>query len=256
MELKVMSFNIRCDCDPGTEAWGARFVNLVSLIRNAAPDLIGFQEPRHHQYLDLQNRFPDYGSVGAGRDDGKDAGERAAIFYKKDRFTLLDSGGFWLSETPHKPSLGWDAVCIRICTFAKLLDKATGKEFVHYNTHLDHSGPTAKKEGALLVRTKILTETAPAFITGDFNMGEHTEPYQILTSHGLADAKYSAKATMSHGTFHGYNPGPDMAEKSPIDYLFFSMGKFEINSYEVLVNGGEGCYTSDHYPVLVGMVQG
>lgn len=253
--LSVMSFNIRCSCDTGTEAWEARFVNFVPLVKNANPDLIGFQEVRHNQYLDLIGNFPEYGSVGIGRDDGINAGERAAIFYKKDRFMLLETGDFWLSETPDKPSMGWDAVCIRICTYAKLLDNKTNKEFIHYNTHLDHVGQTAMLEGAELIQKNVLDSKMPAFITGDFNVNEKSAPYNVMTRNGLSDSKYVAKSTMSYGTFHDYKPGDNISSESPIDYIFFTDNHFDIESYKVLINGSEGKYTSDHYPILVTLMQ-
>jgi endonuclease/exonuclease/phosphatase family metal-dependent hydrolase len=252
-ELRVMSFNIRNAASDKntTESWEARLDNLVALIRGASPDLIGFQEVLHGQYLDLAGRFPEYSSVGAGRDDGINAGEYAAVFYRKDRFGLIESGSFWLSETPEKPSLGWDAACIRICTYAKLLDNKTQKIFTQYNTHLDHIGQTAVLESAKLIRGAMLDKKIPAFVTGDFNMAEKSAPYNILTQGGLSDAKYSAGSSMSHGTFHGYDPGGNTKSDSPIDYLFYTDGDFNIKEYKVLVNGGKGAYTSDHYPVLV-----
>jgi len=253
--LTVMSFNVRTLCDTGTEAWENRLVNLVPFVKSANPDLIGFQELQHPQYLDMVAHFPEYSSVGVGRGDGVNACERAAIFYKKDRFTLLKNGDFWLSETPDKPSYGWDAACIRICTYAKLLDNVTGKEFTHFNTHMDHVGKTAMYEGAKLIRKAMLKADTPAFVTGDFNIEERSEPYKVMTESGLSDAKYTAKTTMSYGTYHAYKPGPDISSQSPIDYLFFMDRKFEILSYEVMVNGSEGEYTSDHYPILVRIAQ-
>ena len=253
--LSVMSFNIRNSCDNGTEAWDARILNFVRLVKSANPDLIGFQEVLHNQYIDLIDHFREYDSVGIGRDDGVNAGERAAIFYKKDRFTLLDTGNFWLSESPDKPSFGWDAVCIRICTYAKLLDNITQKEFIHYNTHLDHVGQTAMLEGTKLISKHILESKMPAFVTGDFNINEKSAPYNIMAQNGLSDSKYAAKSTMSYGTFHSYNPSDNICDESPIDYIFFTDNNFNIESYEVLVNGSEGRYTSDHYPVLVMLEQ-
>lgn len=248
-----MSFNIRNACDTGTEAWEARIINFVPLIKKHNPDLIGFQEVLHKQYLDLTKHFPEYSSLGIGRDDGKDQGERASIFYKKDHFTLLESGNFWLSETPDKPTFGWDAVCIRICTFAKFLDNKTKKEFTHYNTHLDHVGEIAQYQGAKMVREAMLACKTPAFATGDFNVIEKSSPYKVMTDAGLVDAKYVAKSSMSYGTFHEYSSDTAIAENSPIDYLFLTDGNFNVESYEVLINGSEGKYTSDHYPVLVKM---
>ena len=253
--LSVMSFNIRNSCDKGTEAWDMRLVNLIPLVKNANPDLIGTQEVLHNQYIDLTEKFPEYDSVGVGRGDGINADERAAIFYKKDRFALLESGNFWLSETPAQPSMGWDAVCIRICTYAKLRDNKTQKEFIHYNTHLDHVGQTAMLEGAKLIHKRVLESKMPAVITGDFNIPEKSAPYHVMTQNGLRDSKYAAKSTMTYGTFHGYNPGENLSAESPIDYLFFTDNHFDIESYKVLVNGGPGQYTSDHYPILIKLAQ-
>jgi endonuclease/exonuclease/phosphatase family metal-dependent hydrolase len=249
-----MSFNIRNSSDTGTEAWDLRLVNLVPLVKNADPDLIGFQEVLHNQYLDLIERFPEYAHYGIGRDDGVNAGERAAIFYKKDRFSLLEAGNFWLSQTPDTPSFGWDAVCIRICTYIKVLDNKTQKKLMHLNTHLDHEGQTAMLESAKLIRKKMLEMDMPAFVTGDFNINEKSAPYDVMTQKGLSDAKYTAKSSMACGTFHGYCPSDNISNESPIDYLFHTPG-FEIESYKVLVNGSKGKYTSDHYPVLVKLYQ-
>jgi len=254
-EICVMSFNIRNSCDRGTESWEARIGNFIRLVRNASPDLIGFQEVLHGQYIDLIKNFPEYNYAGVGRDDGVNAGEYAAIFYKKERFSLIESNNFWLSETPGKPSFGWDAVCIRICTYVKLLDNKTQKQFIFYNTHLDHVGKTAMLEGAKLIRKIILDKKIPSLITGDFNVHEKSAPYNIMTQTGLNDAKYTAKSSMSHGTIHGYNPSETVKNDSPIDYLFYTDGDFDIETYKVLVNGKEGEYTSDHYPILITLSQ-
>jgi len=249
-EIRVMSFNIRNDCDTGTESWDSRIDNFVRLVKNASPDLMGFQEVLHGQYVDLIERFPEYAFAGAGRDDGVNSGEYAAIFYKKDRFTLIETGNFWLSETPDRPSMGWDAVCIRICTYVKLIDNKTQKQFIHYNTHLDHVGQVAMLEGAKLIQKTMLDKKIASFVTGDFNIQEKSAPYNIMTQSGLSDAKYTAKSSMSHGTFHNYSPSDRVQNDSPIDYLFHT-DDFDINTYKVLVNGNEGAYTSDHYPILV-----
>jgi len=254
-EICVMTFNIRNSSDTGTESWKSRLINFVPLVKNVAPDVIGFQEVLHNQYLDLIENFPEYAYVGVGRDDGANAGEYAAIFYKKERFSLIETGNFWLSETPDRPSFGWDAVCIRICTYAKLFDNITNKKFIHYNTHLDHVGKTAMLEGAKLIRNAALNSKMPACVTGDFNVQEQSAPYNIMTEPGLKDAKYTAKISMSHGTFHGYRPSETVSDNSPIDYVFYTENDFEAESYKVLVNGYEGNYTSDHYPVVATLIQ-
>ncbi|MCL2774953.1 MAG: endonuclease/exonuclease/phosphatase family protein [Oscillospiraceae bacterium] len=254
-KIRVMSFNIRNACDKGAEAWESRIVNFVPLVKNASPDLIGFQEVLHSQYIDLTECFPEYASAGVGRDDGVHAGEYAAIFYRKNRFSLLETNSFWLSEMPDRPSLGWDAACIRICTYVILLDNETQKKFIHYNTHLDHVGQTAMLEGAKLIRNNMLKTEIPSFLTGDFNVKEKSAPYNIMTEAGVSDAKYTAKSSMSHGTFHGYRPSSTIEKDSPIDYLFYTSNDFYIESYKVLINGFEGAYTSDHYPIVVTLSQ-
>ena len=250
MEIKIMSFNVRYKNNHDEQSWDIRLKRIVPLIKNAAPELIGFQEVLHPQLLDLAGSFDEYGHAGAGREDGKTKGEYALIFFKKSRFDLLDSGTFWLSETPETPSFGWDAVCIRICTWVRLADKITGKEFYHFNTHIDHVGKKARLKGAEMIRAAVLGKNAPAVITGDFNSFEGSPVYKIMTGEGLYDAKYAAESTMSHGTANAFIV-MDISAFSPIDYIFFAGGGFSVKSYKVLVNGQEGEFSSDHYPVLV-----
>jgi len=249
--LKIMSFNIRGDFDSGTEAWDIRKQNLTKIIIAENPDTIGFQEVMPHQYDDLKSLLTGYNSTGIGREDGKSKGEHAAIFFKSSRFTKFKTSSFWLSETPDKPSFGWDAHCIRICTYAKLTDNLTGKEFYHFNTHLDHMGQVAMVEGAKLVRKSALGKKVAAIITGDFNVYEDAEAYKIMTAQGLQDAKYAAKESMSYATFHGYNPPSEsLGKESPIDYIFLTSRDFNVQSYKVIVNGEPGNYASDHYPIV------
>lgn len=253
--LTAMSFNIRNSCDKGTEAWEMRIKNLVPLVLAADPDCIGFQEVLPNQYRDLTDALSAYASVGKAREDGVDKGERSAVFFRKSRFNLLDSGDFWLSETPDVPSFGWDAACIRICTYVRLYDKVTDKEFYHFNTHLDHVGQTAMLEGAKMICAAVRDRNAPAFVTGDFNVNEGSPAYNAMIENGMSDSKYNAVIRYSHGTFHGYNPGENLINESPIDYLFYTGGNFSVSEYKVIVNGGKGEYTSDHYPILVKMTQ-
>jgi len=249
--LTVMSYNIRYANNHDRAPWELRRNHLIPIIQKANPDLIGFQEVLHCQYVDLITQLPEYGHMGIARDDGRDKGERTPIFYRKERFDLLDYGDFWLSETPNVPSLGWDAACSRICTYACFRDKAAGGEFMHFNTHLDHMGRVAQLEGAKLILRRMQANGIPAFITGDFNVEENSIPYNVFTQNGLADAKYAAEQTMSYGTFNNFSNNPNIREQSPIDYLFFNPEHFNIDSYEVLVSGEEGNWASDHYPILV-----
>src|SRR3970282_1470342 len=138
--LKVMTYNMRVAFDEGENSWDNRKEMVASIIKMYAADIVGLQEALRTQLDDLTKLLPEFAWIGAGRDDGKEAGEYSAIFYKKNRFEVLEDTTIWLSETPEKPSLGWDAAYKRIITWAKLKDKETGKVFYLFNTHFDHKG--------------------------------------------------------------------------------------------------------------------
>ena len=107
------------------------------MVRARGVDLLGMQEVLAHQLNDLKERLPEYRAIGAGREDGKEKGEYSAIMYRADRFEAIDSGWFWLSETPEVAgSKGWDGACERMATWAILKEKKTGREFFFINTHL------------------------------------------------------------------------------------------------------------------------
>ena len=178
------------------------------------------QEAHYDWIKALCAGLPDYAYVGVGRNDGKTEGEFSAVFYKKEKFALLDAGSFWLSETPDVPGVkGWDAACVRICSYARLQETDAGRQFVHFNTHLDHRGVVAMQKGAELVAEKAeeICPDLPAFFTGDFNVT------------------------------------PDKYDEPPaiIDYCFVK-GDVQVRSYRVLRDAYPGgLYPSDHFPVLV-----
>ena len=136
----------------------------------------------HSQLLDLLAALPGYGYTGVGRDDGAEAGEYAAVFYKKDRFQLLDSGHFWLSEEPSRPSKGWDAKYVRICCWGRFLDRESGERFWFFTLHTDHKGRRAQVESCRLVvdRIRTMCRGERAVLTGDFNVGQTSESYAVL----------------------------------------------------------------------------
>ena len=254
MDMKIMSFNLLCG---GREQrnWASRAKMVVDTIRRADPDTLGVQEAHHDWMQTLCAGLPDYAFVGVGRDDGKTEGEYSAVFYKKDKFDLLDSGSFWLSETPDVPGVkGWDAACVRICSYAKLREKTSGKPFVHFNTHLDHRGLVAMQKGAELVTEKAaqICPDLPAFFTGDFNVTPDSEPYQTVIRAGFADARQIAAVSDDSVTFHTEVFVTDRTdiELSVIDYCFVK-GDVQVRSFRVLrdVYPG-GLYPSDHFPVL------
>ena len=192
----------------------------------------------------------EYTYFGAGRNDGKQAGEHSAILYKKDRFAVIDSGNFWLSETPDKPGLGWDAVCCnRICSWAKFSDKLTGKKFYVFNVHFDHQGVVARKESGKLMVSKIkeIAKDAPVICTGDFNSTPETEQIKGMASI-LQDA-YSITEQPPYGPVGTTNSFKFTAPmKRRIDYIFVSK-HFGVSKYAVLTDAKDQRYPSDHLPV-------
>lgn len=241
-----MSFNLLCS-GKGSRAWPFRKKLVIEVIKQTAPDSFGVQEA-HQGWMDaLTDGLAEYSFVGVGRDDGKREGEYSAVFFLKDKYELVDSACFWLSETPDVPSKGWDGACTRNCTWAKLRDKATGKEYVHINTHLDHIGPTAQIEGAKMIRdTAASFGVTPVVCTGDFNVYQDSECYNIVVSENMADSKKLAPDTMDSLTFHGFRP---KEIQTIIDFVFIDKNTVKPIKYAVLDHKIGGKFYSDHYAV-------
>ena len=235
--LRVMSFNIRvAKDDDGDNRWDLRKETLVDVIKTSDPDLLGVQEALDLQMNYLNETLTEYASFGVGRNDGKRKGEFTAIFYKKEKFELLDSGTFWLSPTPDKPGKGWDASCVRILTWGKFREVKTKKEFVYANTHFDHGGKVAQLESAKTVLAKfgeMVGDAAPFILTGDFNCDENSEPYRLLTTSGLYDAGKIAKSykIAQPRTYNNYCRVP--VEKGKIIDFAFVNSKCEVLKFEI-----------------------
>ncbi len=245
--MRVMSFNVLCG-GQGERGYIARSGLVTKRIKEINPDTFGVQEAYKNWMNILCKNLPEYGYVGVGRDDGADEGEFSPVFYKKDMFEPVESGTFWLSETPDVPSKGWDGVCIRICTWCILKDKSTGREFAQLNTHLDHRGVTARIKGIRLVIDKIKEFDMPVICTGDFNTDEGSEPYTEMTSGIMGDAKYLAKKTVSGNTFTGFDKEATK-DDSPIDFIFVKRDAVRAEEYKIATDDIEGRQPSDHYAV-------
>jgi endonuclease/exonuclease/phosphatase family metal-dependent hydrolase len=253
--IRVMTFNIRYDNpEDGINRWDNRKQAVSEAIIKQDNDLAGLQEVLINQLNDLDGLLPGYGHVGVGREDGKTKGEYAPIFYKTDRFGLLDQGTFWLSPAPlDTGSIGWDAALTRICTWGKFQDKTSGLEFYFLNTHFDHMGDTARVESARLIVDFINRETnsLPVILTGDFNSSPAEDPYSVLANpeNGLSDVcqlTNSSKAC-NEGTFNGFGSEKDTQR---IDMVFIK-GRWEVGSYKVLKIKDGNVFISDHWPVVV-----
>lgn len=251
--LTVMSFNIRCGlCEPpeNPHNWKKRKYFVAHLIKTHNPDVIGLQEAELFQVEDLVEMLDDYSWIGVGRDDGKDKGEATAILFRTARLSLQGQQTLWLSQTPLKPSLGWDAKFRRTLTIAKLLD-AQSKQFLYvFNTHLDNEGESARQEGAKLLLGEIakIDATSPLVVTGDFNFTATAKGYEIITQ-TLADAeKISATPAVGGGkTFNGF--GENKEPDNKIDFVFVKKST-KVQSHKVDTTVYNNVYPSDHYPVI------
>ncbi|AZA61362.1 endonuclease/exonuclease/phosphatase family protein [Chryseobacterium indoltheticum] len=250
--LKVMSFNIRLNVDSDKEnSWTNRKQDVVDLLSYYHPDYFGVQEALPEQMKDIKNGLKNYDYVGVGRDDGKEKGEFSAIFYDTERLQVMKSGTFWLSETPEKPSRGWDADYNRVCTYAVFKDKKSKKEFLAMNLHFDHIGNVARVKSADLILKKIKEinpKNLPLTLSGDFNLTDDTEPIKII-SQNLKDSFYNSekKHYGPKGTFTAFNVTEVPQDR--IDYIFVK--GFKIKSNRHINDRRENLlYPSDHFPVL------
>jgi len=248
----VGTFNIRYDNprDSGN-LWVDRKAYVASLIRFHDFDVFGTQERLKHQLDDIQQQLPQYERYGIGRDDGQTKGEHSAIFYKKEKFTLLKSGDFWLSETPDKPGFGWDARINRICSWVQLKDQLTGRTFYCFNVHYDHQGMVARRESSKLLLSKIrsISGNDPVILTGDFNGDHHSEWYQSIAHSGvLKDSFREVKYPyVNNGSFQNF--GRNFNAADIIDHIFIS-AHFLVKRWGVLTDSYSGKFPSDHFPIL------
>lgn len=251
--MRIMSFNIRCT-NVGSDSWEDRIGIVSQTMLESEADSIGVQEATPEWMDALEETVGDkYAYVGVGRDDGDDEGEYSAVFYLKDKYTVVDSGTFWLSETPDVPSRGWDAACNRVCTWVHLENKETGEQYVHMNSHFDHVGISARKNSVdmIIERAKQFTDI-PVVFTADMNVVEGSDNYnQFITSDYFDDTKYHAPDSMSYCTYH--DTKPQLHKGDVIDYVMINDG-FDALTYKVVTEGIDGRFVSDHYPIYADIV--
>ena len=246
--LRVMSYNIRnSKAKDGDNAWEIRCDATPAMILDIHPEVFGIQEAYQNQVDYILEHCPDYKMVGVGRDDGVLKGEQMSVFYDTKRINLIDWGTYWLSETPDVPSYGWDAACRRTATWTLLEQKSTGRRFFFVNTHLDHKGATARKEGLALVYNnikKMNPDGVPMVLTGDFNVYPDDECLKDISSL-MKNARENAADTDSRGSFNGFSKD----RLDVIDYIYFS-GFKSSRRFKVVTDEYAGRpFISDHYPV-------
>ena len=252
--LKLVTYNIRLDLESdGENKWSNRKDFWASQINFYEPDVFGIQEALPHQVTDIASALPEYSYVGIGR-DGIGKGESSNIFFKKDRFKMVQEKTFWLSETPEKISKGWDAAFNRVCTYVLLKDNKTKKSFWVFNAHLDHIGEFARTNAIQLILSKIKevnTKKLPVFVIGDFN----TEPNEqrISDLKKQMDDSYDIskqKPFGPNGTFNAFQYFEPVTKR--IDYIFLSKNNpFKVLKYAILTDSKNLKFPSDHFPVLV-----
>jgi len=261
-DLRMMTFNIRYGTANDAENhWDKRKEFLLETIKAFGPDLLGTQETLGFQRDYLAEHLPGYAVLGVGRDDGKQQGEMMALYYRNERFTRLDEGHFWLSETPEQPgSKSWDSSLPRMVTWVKLRD---GKQpnmppILFFNTHFDHRGPQARLQSAKLIRQRAasLGQGCSIIVTGDFNSGEGSKPYEALFSaqdgspSPVIDCYRSVHPTReeNEGTATGFKATSTRGAR--IDWIACSP-EWKVLSAQIDRTEREGRTPSDHFPVEV-----
>ena len=251
-EIRIMSCNVRYLelRDIGKKSWFFRADKLVADIARQAPGVIGFQEVTKWQYQYLVDTLPGYDSVITYRDNEKRS-EGCPVFYNTALYALVDKGSFWLSQTPEVMSKDWGACCYRVCSYVILTDRTSGKDFVVFNTHLDHASDEARINGIRVVLDKITRfGDLPAVIMGDFNAEEGSVTYDKVTENFL-DARYEAEKTTGVGTFHAWG---QIEGGWRIDYFVLSRTGFRVLRYDVVDIVHGGVYVSDHYPIVLDVI--
>ncbi len=239
-QLIVGTYNLRNhnhDDELQGNGWSQRCPVISQLVTFNDFDVWGAQEVLHDQLNDLLSAMPQYGYLGVGRDDGKTGGEYAPIFYKKSRLKVLKEGHFWLSQHTDYPNKGWDAACIRICTWGFFKDLKTNKKFWFFNLHMDHMGVVARRESSRLILKKVkeFCGNAPVILTGDFNVDQTHESYRLLANSGILRDTYKI-ADMSYalnGTFNDFDPFSKT--DGQIDHIFVSR-QFHVYRFGILTD--------------------
>ncbi len=235
-EITFGSYNIRNGVsDKVKNTWADRWQVLCDVINYEAPLVLGVQEAYKFQIDDMLKVMPEYAVIGSGRDDGKDKGEHSSIFYNKDHVACLESGTFWLSETPDVPSKSWNAVCNRICSWGRFKLTDSGKEFFVYNVHMDHVSSLARENGAKLMLARMadaLAKKIPVFAMGDFNADVGSEVYNTFANAGLKDAYEATRFRLApNGTTSGFDEERWSTER--IDHIFVTPG-VTVKRYAIL----------------------
>ncbi len=251
--ITVISYNIRVgNANDGTNSWEYRYPASALMVLDQKPDIVGLQEALPVQIAYLKSALaPQYKMIGAGREDGDKKGEHMEMLYNKKTVKVLKWGTFWLSETPDKPSMGWDAAYFRTATWALMKDKKSGNKFYMVNTHLDHVGTEAREKGLQLICDRIAEmnrDGLPMVLTGDFNM-EISDPSMAPVKKAMKNARTTAVKTDDHFSYNGWGKA-----STTIDYVWYS-GFSTCTEFETVTKPYmERTFISDHFPVKAHLI--
>jgi endonuclease/exonuclease/phosphatase family metal-dependent hydrolase len=254
--FKVMTLNLRYDNPRDSlNAWSNRVSQVSKFINSEKPSIIGMQEVLWAQYETLDSLLPDYASEGKGRDDGARGGEMNPVFFRKDRFDLIRTITFWLSDTPDVPgSKGWGASLPRIVTWMELADKKSHDHLYFFNTHFAHDSDSARVMSSKMLLEEVgkIAAGFPFIVTGDFNMGPESPGYAILTgpdeSVPLLKDSYKISEKKPYGPSYTFNGFSDTTGAKRIDYIFVRNG-IKVMAHSTFIRKDHGVFISDHWPV-------
>ena len=250
LSLNIMTYNIRYAADqPEMFSWKNRRDGIMQ--RFDGIDIAGLQEVLTVQVEDLKSNLSGYNLIYRSRETEASVGEGVPILFKEDKFSLLYSGTFWLSDTPELPgSNTWEAACNRIVTWGRFIDKESNIEFFVFNTHLDHISQYARENGTRLILSTIqmMAPGFPVILMGDFNADEENNVYKMITEFGLKDTYRDIRheSDSTDLTYHGWQNESGLTR---IDYVFVS-ADFHVKNTKVVREKVNGIYPSDHFPVV------
>jgi endonuclease/exonuclease/phosphatase family metal-dependent hydrolase len=246
-----MSFNIRYNnINDGENSWQERKEELKDLVLDYNPDFIGIQEGLYDQVSYIDSCLINYSYIGVGRDDGKKAGEYSPVFYDTSMYQMTYNKTIWLSKTPEKVSVGWDASMERICSYGVFSDKQTGKNLYVFNTHFDHLGKKARKKSASTIISVIENmgiSDSSIILMGDLNSTPNEPPIKKLSKYFNDPVDDDVVLVGPQGTFNGFDP--DFKQDKRIDYIFFK-NLFPISYSHIDQKRENNLFISDHFPVL------
>ena len=254
--IKIMTLNVRYD-NPGDSinAWPNRASQVGRFILSEKPDILGMQEVLWHQYEFLDSVLKGYTSIGVGRDDGARAGEMNPVFFRKDRFDMVRTITFWLSDAPEVPgSRGWGASLPRIVTWMELVDKNSHEHFFYFNTHFAHDSDSARIMSSKIILKEVqkIADGFPFIITGDFNMQPSSKGYAILTgpdeSVPILKDSFVISEKRPSGPAYTFNGFSDKPGTGRIDYIFVRNG-MKVMDQSTVIKKERGVFISDHWPV-------